>query len=189
MFLQNLLPAFNSCLLFISKNATTHTCKIAATPTNINPSFFPKFGFFFFAGGGDFWWFLSWLECLLSEVVNFGEEWADFVGGGGWCFCWDGGGVRGDGGGGGGGGGCLDGGATDCDLQLTFCWDCTATARKQKQKPKVKLNNDGSIHGQMDKPQFKANWCQLYECSILIWLPLSSKSTPQSLLTSGSFSN
>lgn len=154
MFLQNLLSAFNNCLLFISKNETTHTCKIAATPTNINPSFFPKFGFFFFAGGGDLswdlWWFLSWLECLLSEVVVFGAECTDFGGGGGWCLCWDGGGGRGDGGGGGGGGDCLDGGGTNCDPGLTFCWDCTARARKQKQKPKDKINNDGSIHGQID---------------------------------------
>lgn len=183
MFLQNLLSAFNNCLLLTSKNATTHTCKIAATPKNINPSFFPQFGFFCFIGGCDFpwdlWWFVSWLECLLSEVVISGAECLDFVGGGGWCFCWGGGGGRGDKGGGGGGGGtgggdCLDGGGTDCDPGLTFCWDRTAGARKQKQTPKVKINNDGSIHRQsITKPQLKANWCQLNKSSISIWLHLN----------------
>ncbi|CAN4100066.1 unnamed protein product [Withania somnifera] len=54
MFLYNLLSAFNNCLLLISKNASTHTCKTPATPRNTNPSFFPQFGFFFFLGGGEF---------------------------------------------------------------------------------------------------------------------------------------
>lgn len=157
MFLHNPVPAFNNCLLFISKNATTTTCKTAATPTNTNPSIFPQFiFFFFFTGGGEFagdlWLFLSWLEGLLSEVgAIFGEE--CIVGGGAWWRLCGGTEGRRDGDGRGGGGrgrDLLDGGGADFDPGFTFCWDCTGKARKQKQTPKVKINNGESIHGQID---------------------------------------
>lgn len=48
------LSVVKSCLLFITKNAITRTCKSTAMPAKINPIFFPKLSFVCFGGGFSF---------------------------------------------------------------------------------------------------------------------------------------